>query len=79
MADRKTKSIVITKENPLVYELRIDFYVNEWVSEWASEWVSEQASEWASECEEVREEERESILLSTLFQKAIWCWHFFKL
>lgn len=39
MADRKTKSIVITKENPLVYELRIDFYVNEWVSEWASEWM----------------------------------------
>lgn len=49
MADRKTERIVITKENPLVYELRIDFYVNEWVSEWASEWMSERASEWASE------------------------------
>lgn len=53
MADRTTERIVITKENPLVYELRIDFYVNEWVnelvSEWGNEWVSERASEWASE------------------------------
>lgn len=47
MADRKTERIVITKENPLVYELRIDFYVNERVSELVSE------------CEEVREGERE--------------------
>lgn len=39
MADRKTERIVITKENPLVYELRIDFYVNEWVNELVSEWV----------------------------------------
>lgn len=39
MVDRKIERIVITKENLLVYELRIDFYVNEWVSEWASEWM----------------------------------------
>lgn len=55
MADRKTERIVITKENPLVYELRIDFYVNEWVSEWASEWVSERASEWMWRSEGGRE------------------------
>lgn len=57
MADRKTERIVITKENPLVYELRIDFYVNEWVSEWASEWASECGSEWVWKSEGGRERE----------------------
>lgn len=48
MVDRKIERIVITKENLLVYELRIDFYVNEWVSEWVSKWM------WRSEGERER-------------------------
>lgn len=58
----------------------IGLWIENWfLCEWGNEWASERVSELVSECEEVREEERESILSSTLFQKAIWCWHFFKL
>lgn len=59
MVDRKIERIVITKENLLVYELRIDFYVNDWVSEWVSEWM------WRSEGGREREYFIEYIVLES--------------